>query len=242
MPIPLTIGRPVGHNARPTREGGTARTARQITATPSSASCRPTSFTRSQARHQEAGRLGAATLGSTPRCACAGPRSRGRRAPRFAYGPVKQRSIYDAGHAEQSTGTLVRAEGQAPTGDVAVNEAYDGLGATWDFYHQIFGRNSIDGQGMRARTPTVHYGQDYDNAFWDGQRDDLRRRRRPAVQPFTISIDVIGHELTHGVTGSEADLVYHDQPGALNESICDVFGSLVKQYGAGPDRRRRPTG
>jgi Zn-dependent metalloprotease len=68
--------------------------------------------------------------------------------PHFASAPTKHRSVYDAGHAEQSTGKLVRAEGQAPVQDVAVNEAYDGLGATWDFYYQIFGRNSIDGQGM----------------------------------------------------------------------------------------------
>ncbi len=53
---------------------------------------------------------------------------------------------------------------------------------------------------------------------------------------FTASVDVIGHELTHGVTGHQANLVYHDQPGALNESISDVFGSLVKQYAHSPQQ------
>ena len=53
---------------------------------------------------------------------------------------------------------------------------------------------------------------------------------------FTISVDVMGHELTHGVTAHQANLVYHDQPGALNESISDVFGSLVKQYAHSPQQ------
>ncbi len=77
---------------------------------------------------------------------------------------------------------------------------------------------------------TVHYGKDYDNAFWNGQEmvygdgdGDLFRR-------FTVSLDVIGHELTHGVTGAEADLDYEGEPGALNEHFSDVFGSLLKQW------------
>jgi Zn-dependent metalloprotease len=149
-------------------------------------------------------------------------------APRLATAPVKQRSIFDARHKEESSGALVRAEGQAPTDDVAVNEAYDGLGDTRDFYDQIFARNSIDDRGM-ALNAYVHYGDAYDNAFWDGHEMNFGDGDGELFNRFTISIDVIGHELTHGVTGSEADLVYHDQPGALNESISDVFGSLVKQ-------------
>src|SRR3954468_19260931 len=148
--------------------------------------------------------------------------------PHFASAPTKYRSIFDAGHEEQSTGKLVCAEGQDAVEDVAVNEAYDGLGATWDFYYQIFGRNSIDGQGMPLNA-YVHYGRDYDNAFWDGREMNFGDGDGELFNRFTISIDVIGHELTHGVTGSEANLAYHDQPGALNESISDVFGSLVKQ-------------
>src|SRR3954447_22153882 len=148
--------------------------------------------------------------------------------PHFASTPTKHRSIFDAGHEEQSTGKLARAEGQEAVKDVAVNEAYDGLGATWDFYFQVFGRNSIDGQGMPLNA-YIHYGQDYDNAFWDGREMNFGDGDGELFNRFTISVDVIGHELTHGVTGSEANLAYHDQPGALNESISDVFGSLVKQ-------------
>lgn len=141
----------------------------------------------------------------------------------------KRRTIIDASNQQSTEGKVVRTEGAPPSKDVTVNEAYDGLGATYDFYWNIFERHSIDDEGLPL-IGIVHFGKNYDNAFWDGQRmtfgdgdDDLFNR-------FTISLDVIGHELTHGVTEDEAGLVYFNQAGALNESMSDVFGSLVKQY------------
>ena len=125
-------------------------------------------------------------------------------------------------------GALVRSEGDPASDDVAVNEAYDGAGATDDLYRDQFRRDSIDGRGMRIDS-TVHYGVQYDNAFWDGAQMVYGDGDGELFERFTKSIDVIGHELTHGVTDSEAALEYHDQPGALNESFSDVFGSLVKQ-------------
>src|SRR5262249_45340913 len=74
----------------------------------------------------------------------------------------KRRSIYDARHAQTLPGTLVRAEGAPATNDAEVNEAYDGLGATFDFYWEIFQRNSIDDQGLPLNA-TVHFGRNYDN-------------------------------------------------------------------------------
>jgi Zn-dependent metalloprotease len=141
----------------------------------------------------------------------------------------KQRSIYTANHSEDLPGELLRAEGQAATKDVAVNEAYDGLGSTYDFYWDVFDRNSIDDEGLPLDA-TVHYGQDYDNAFWNGERMVFGDGDGDLFNRFTISLDVIGHELTHGVTEDEAKLTYLYQPGALNESMSDVFGSLIKQY------------
>jgi Zn-dependent metalloprotease len=76
----------------------------------------------------------------------------------------------------------------------------------------------------------VHYEKDYDNAFWNGERMVFGDGDGEVFGRFTISVDVIGHELTHGVTQYTAGLVYKDQSGALNESISDVFGSLVLQY------------
>ena len=77
----------------------------------------------------------------------------------------------------------------------------------------------------------VHYGRDYDNAFWDGE--EMVFGDGKMFDRFTKSLDVIGHELTHGVTEHEAGLQYLNQSGALNESVSDVFGSLVKQYKLG---------
>ena len=145
---------------------------------------------------------------------------------------VKRRTVYDAGGVERLPGKLVRSEGDPPLRDRAVNEAYDGAGLTYDLYFQVYQRNSIDGRGMRIDS-SVHYGTDFDNAFWDGRQMVYGDGDGVVFQRFTKSLDVIGHELTHGVTQHEANLEYQDQPGALNESFSDVFGSLVKQYHLG---------
>ena len=142
---------------------------------------------------------------------------------------TRNRSIFDLKHGTRLPGTLVRNEGDPPRKDRNVNEAYDFSGATYDFYKQVFGRNSIDGNGMRIDS-SVHYSVEYDNAFWNGMQMVYGDGDGVIFQRFTKSIDVVGHELTHGVTQFEAALEYHDQPGALNESFSDVFGSLVKQW------------
>jgi len=153
---------------------------------------------------------------------------------RFAAVGAKERIIYDAQNGSTLPGTPVRNEGDGPTSDVAVNEAYDGSGATYDLFKDIYNRDSIDGNGMRLDS-TVHYKTGYDNAFWNGEQmvygdgDENQPVEDRLFNRFTIAIDIIGHELTHGVTQFEAKLVYSFQPGALNESMSDVFGSLVKQ-------------
>jgi len=140
-----------------------------------------------------------------------------------------QRTIMDAGGKQRSRGPVVRSEGGPPTGDPAVDEAYDYMGATYDFYWDVYARDSIDDNGLPLNG-IVHYGKDYDNAFWDGQRMNYGDGDGEQFLRFTKCVDVIGHELTHGVTQYEAGLIYWGQAGALNESISDVFGSLVKQY------------
>lgn len=147
----------------------------------------------------------------------------------------KQRAIYDAKNGSQLPGTLVRSEGGPASTDPAINEAYDGSGVTYDLYFDIYGRNSIDNNGLKLDS-TVHYQKGYDNAFWDGKQmvygdgDEDQPVADRLFNRFTIALDVIGHELTHGVTQYAANLAYWDQSGALNESVSDVFGSLVKQY------------
>jgi Zn-dependent metalloprotease len=142
---------------------------------------------------------------------------------------TKHRTIFDAQTTTNLPGTQVRDEGNAPAADVAVNEAYDYSGDTYDFYLQVFNRNSVDDHGLTL-TSTVHYDNGYDNAFWNGQQMIYGDGDGQYFQRFTICLEVIGHELTHGVTQNEAQLIYSGQPGALNESISDVFGSLVKQW------------
>ncbi|GAB5077774.1 M4 family metallopeptidase [Arthrobacter sp. AD-310] len=140
-----------------------------------------------------------------------------------------KRSIYDAGGAESLPGKLVRKEGDPATGDTAADEAYDGLGHTHRLYADVFGRNSIDGQGLQLDA-TVHFGNLYDNAFWDGTQMVFGDGDGEVFERFTASLSVIGHELAHGVTQYSAALAYRNQAGALNESMSDVFGALVEQY------------
>ena len=143
-----------------------------------------------------------------------------------ADGPL--RAIHDAKHGTTLPGTLVRSEGEPDTGDQGVTEAYDGLGATWQLWQEAYGRNSLDGKGLPL-VATVHFGTDYDNAFWDGTQMVFGDGDGVIFLPFTRSVDVIGHELAHGVTQYTSGLNYQDQSGALNESVSDVFGVLVKQ-------------
>ncbi|HEV7921430.1 MAG TPA: M4 family metallopeptidase [Thermoanaerobaculia bacterium] len=141
----------------------------------------------------------------------------------------KRRTVFDAKNAQQLPGKLVRGESDKAGKDVTVNEAFDGAGATYDFYRTVYGRNSVDGNGMRLDS-TVHYGRNFDNAFWNGMQMVYGDGDGRIFNRFTLCIDVIGHELTHGVVQFSGGLVYQDQSGALNEHFADVFGSLVKQY------------
>ncbi|WEO78573.1 M4 family metallopeptidase [Cryobacterium sp. SO2] len=154
--------------------------------------------------------------------------------PASAVPGVTTRTISDAGHLQRLPGRVVRTEGQPPVADVAVNEAYTGLGDTHGLYWSQYQRDSIDGRGLPLDA-TVHYGRDYDNAFWDGERMVFGDGDGEVFNRFTISLSVIAHELTHGVTQYSANLVYQGQSGALNESVSDVFGALVEQYALGQD-------
>ena len=150
---------------------------------------------------------------------------------RFGFTPCGElrRTVFDAGRLQALPGTRRRGEDDVAVEDVDVNEAYDGAGSTYDFFREALNRNSIDDQGMRLDS-TVHYDVDMNNAFWDGTQMVYGDGDGELFQRFTASIDVIGHEMAHGITQDTADLEYRDQPGALNESYSDVFGSLVKQW------------
>ncbi|MGE0260304.1 MAG: M4 family metallopeptidase [Alphaproteobacteria bacterium] len=160
-------------------------------------------------------------------------RLRGERAlmASFAAAPGgARRTIYDCRHSTSLRSVrLTRSEDGEASRDDAVNRAFDGFGATRTFYREILNRDSIDDQGRRL-DGYVHYGRAYNNAFWNGREMVFGDGDGVLFTDFTKSLDVIAHELTHGVTEFAAGLEYHDQPGALNESMSDVFGSLVKQW------------
>ncbi|MCW4386741.1 M4 family metallopeptidase [Salinibacterium sp. SYSU T00001] len=163
----------------------------------------------------------------TPASAQGAPTAPGVRA---AAGP--HRTIYDARGETELPGEVVRQENEAPTGDVAVDEAYEGLGQTHRLLLDVYGRASIDGRNMRLDA-VVHYGVRYDNAFWDGSRMVFGDGDGEVFDRFTRSLSVIGHELAHGLTQFTAGLIYEGQSGALSEHVSDVIGSLVEQYARG---------
>ncbi|CAN5125551.1 M4 family metallopeptidase [soil metagenome] len=147
----------------------------------------------------------------------------------------KQRLIYDATGLSQAQlpGKLVRSEGDKKSAgkskDPAVDEAFKYSGTTWDFYDQKFSRNSLDDKGM-ALISSVHFGQDFNNAFWNGEQMVYGDGDGQIFLRFTKSLDVVGHELTHGVVAHECNLDYQGEPGALNEHMADVFGITIRQW------------
>jgi Zn-dependent metalloprotease len=140
------------------------------------------------------------------------------------------REVFNAGHAwgQPPPYMLARGEGDPVTDDDSVNAAYDAGGAVREYYSDKLGRNSIDNLGMN-QVHNVHFGVNYMNAFWDGSQMTYGDGNGTIFIDFTRDPDVIGHELTHGVTQHAAGLIYYGQSGALNESMSDVFGTAIQQ-------------
>lgn len=142
-------------------------------------------------------------------------------------------TIYDARHGTKLPGKVVKTQSKSSL-DATVNRAYNASKDTYDFYWDIFKRDSIDGKGMALHS-TVHYDVKYDNAFWNGDQMVYGDGDGKIFDDFTLDLDVPGHEMTHGVTEHTCALEYKNQSGALNESISDVFGSMISQYKAKQD-------
>src|SRR5215210_6241853 len=120
-----------------------------------------------------------------------------------------RRTISDCGHSTNlRQAQLSRSENGAASRDEAANRAFEGFGATRDFYREVFKRDSLDDQGRRL-DGYVHYGRAYNNAFWDGREMVFGDGDGVLFTDFTKSLDVIAHELAHGVTEHSAGLEYH---------------------------------
>ncbi len=136
--------------------------------------------------------------------------------------------VHTAANGATLPGSVVRIAGDPASGDVSVDEASDGITATLALYREAFARASYDGKGAEV-VLTVHYQQNYDNAFWNGTQLVFGDGDGHVFGSFTKPVDVLGHEFTHAVTQFTADLTYQGQSGALNESVSDCFGMCVKQ-------------
>jgi Zn-dependent metalloprotease len=113
--------------------------------------------------------------------------------------------------------------------DQYATDAHFATMSTYDYYWNIHNRNSINGNGFNLLS-YVHYSTNYVNAFWDGQRMTYGDgNASQGVTPLT-TIDICGHEVTHGLTAYTADLVYAYEPGALNEAFSDIFGTAIEFY------------
>jgi len=151
--------------------------------------------------------------------------------------PARNRKVYDSDNTTADPGTLERSEGEGPSGIADVDDAYDFLGDTYDFYYNEHERDSIDDDddGGMTISATVRYcypGEPcpFRNAFWTTGGDRMYFGDAMAAD------DVVGHEYTHGVTYFESGLIYANHSGAINESFSDVWGEFIDlTNGAGTD-------
>lgn len=139
-----------------------------------------------------------------------------------------ERFVYDSQNKTEQRVELVRKEEGAATEDESVDKAYETSGFVRDYFKDTFGLNSIDDNGLDIIS-NVHYGKEYNNAFWDGDEMTYGDGDGKEFKDFASAIDVVAHELAHGITQFLANLEYQSQSGALNEHFSDVFGTIIKQ-------------
>ncbi len=130
-----------------------------------------------------------------------------------------------------STDTSFGTGTNANRESAAVDAQY-GTDATWDYYRDVHGREGIFGTGKGSYN-RVHYGKNYVNAFWDGTKMTYGDGDGTSFGPL-VSLDVAGHEMSHGVTENTAALTYSGESGGLNEATSDIFGTMVEFYEANP--------
>jgi vibriolysin len=140
---------------------------------------------------------------------------------------AKSRSVYSANGGSSLPGTLKRSEGGAASSDTDVNAAYDNTGAVYDGYKALFNRDSYNNNGAALKS-TVHYSQNYVNAYWDGTQMVYGDGDGSTSIQLDRALDVTAHELTHAVTEYTWNGNYQNESGALNEGWSDIFGAVIE--------------
>ncbi len=148
-----------------------------------------------------------------------------------------RQATYDSGN-KGSRGTIMRdADDQwnlltppdaSPSQPAGVDAHYY-ANVVDDFYASVFGRDSIDDNGMQIIS-SVHVLRNYNNAFWNGEQMAYGDGDGKVFRPLSGGLDVVGHELTHGVTQYTSNLIYENESGALNESFSDMMGNTVEYF------------
>ena len=128
--------------------------------------------------------------------------------------------------------TSVFGTGTSSSRTTAAVDAQYGTNETWDYYSQVHGRAGIFGTG-KGSWNRVHYGKNYVNAFWDGTKMTYGDGDGTSYGPL-VSLDVAGHEMSHGVTENTAALAYSGESGGLNEATSDIFGTMVEFFANNP--------
>jgi Zn-dependent metalloprotease len=146
------------------------------------------------------------------------------------------RWIFDSKNTEGFKKKLVRKEGDPPVCDEVANIAYDFCGKTLKYLRNKLGRNSVDNRGMDIIC-NIHFGYEYDNAFWTNDQLAIGDGDGKLFINLCRSIDVIAHEIAHGVTEFVNKLEYEGQSGALNEHFSDVIGTAVQQFVKGQNAK-----
>ena len=149
------------------------------------------------------------------------------------HGSAGMGTIYADPDNTWGDGTNYTAGGSTTSdnGQTAGVDAQYGTEMTFDYYKNVHGRNGIDGAG-KATYNVVHYATAYDNAFWSDTCFCMTYGDGKMFTTLT-SLDVAGHEMTHGVTASTAKLVYSGESGGLNEAMSDIHGTMVEFYARG---------
>ncbi|MBY8844986.1 M4 family metallopeptidase [Streptomyces sp. SP2-10] len=146
---------------------------------------------------------------------------------------------YNLNHGSSGTGTLYSqnndtwGNGSNSNAATAGADAHYGAALTWDFYKNTFGRSGIKNNGVGAYS-RVHYGNSYVNAFWDDSCFCMTYGDGSGNAKPLTSIDVAGHEMSHGVTSATANLNYSGESGGLNEATSDIMAAGVEFYANNP--------